>query len=452
MKQSSARTAVLSQLENMDEVFALPQVIMELLQLVDSEQTTAGKIASVVMHDPNLTAKLLKMANSGFYRRGLEIATVNQAVMVLGVSMVKCLALSAAIFRPSEDFPDSNSFDIRELYSHFLGTAIAARMIAEEAGFNKPEEAFVAGLLHDLGHLLLIKAMPEVQIGLLSEHAYDPDLTKKERDLYGLDHAELGEMIARKWNLPEAFQSAIGNHHRMISEPALSELNKLDLIVLLADRLSGRAYAKGNRDIERHIQDVALVTSALDLQEELPGEIGLKLLSEIMEAAKFLGLDIGDPMVIVQRANRQLFESYSTIEALFKERQELSRRIIEEEYRIGAMRSKDIAIATLSHYINNAATIISGRSQLMQLMVKSGKLNDADGKLSEGLAVIDLSLTKIMAVLSELKALSDLDNVKFYNDSDAINIDENIRRRMEQMRDPADASEPVIYNSSQQPE
>jgi putative nucleotidyltransferase with HDIG domain len=433
MEDRAPKIDITSRLGGMDEAFALPQVLIEILQMVDSDQTTSNKLARVIMHDPNLTAKLLRMANSSYYRRGVEITTVNQSIMVLGVSMVKCLALSASIFEPDKQLYSATNFDIRELYSHFLGTAIAARHIAEETGSKRPEEAFIAGLLHDLGHLYLLKVVPERHVELLAEYLYDPELTEVERRVYGMDHAELGRMIAKKWNLPAALQSAIGQHHAVIDAESAKGLSQLDLTVSFADNLAGRVYADAGRNIQKYLDTMAVLSSALNLRAEVSGEVSLRLLNELMDAAGFLGIDIGDPMTIVQRANRQLFETYSTIESLFKERQELSRRIIEEEHRAGAIRSKDIAIATLSHYINNSATIISGRIQLLQLMLQSGKLTDPEGKLDQALKVIDTSLSKIMAVLSELKALSSLDNVQFYNDSDAINIDENIRRRMEQM-------------------
>ncbi|MBU1320490.1 MAG: HDOD domain-containing protein [candidate division Zixibacteria bacterium] len=433
MTDINQQTDITAHLDKMDEMLALPQVLVEILHMVDNEQTTASKLATVVMHDPNMTAKLLRMANSSFYSRGKEITTVKQAILILGVSMVKCLALSTSIFQSEALIDEDKSFDIRDLYSHCLGTAIAAKFIAEEAGFSRPEEAFTAGLLHDLGHLFLLKVYPDHHMKLLLKHQFDQDLPVREREAYGIDHAELGGLIAAKWHLPQCFRSAIENHHCNVSVDSVMQLDKLDLVVLFADFLAGRIYSDSEQNIESSLEALSVLTDALGLKPSTAGEVSFKLLNDIMMAAEFLGVDIGDPLKVLQKANRRLFEAYATVEDLFRERRELSRRIIQEEHRIGAMRCKDIAIATLSHYINNAATIISGRTQLLQLMLKSDQLEDPDRKLDSALQIIDEALLKIMAVLAELKSLSSLDDLKFYNDSDAINIDESIQRRMDKM-------------------
>ncbi len=435
-------------LVGLDDIFALPQVLVEVLQIVDNEDAPIGKLTAAIMHDPCLTAKILKMANSSYYTRGIEISTVNQAIVRLGFSMVKCLVLSASIFQPNKRLEEVEGFDIRELYSCFLGVAIASRLIAERTDYPKREEAFVAGLLHDFGHIYLLKVSPEKHIPLLREHFYSQDLRMVERETYGMDHAQIGRAIAHKWALPNCLASAIGNHHMNIDRNSIDSVSRLDLIVMLADHVSRRAYSNEKRNIERYLKTVTLISDALNVDKEFMAELSLTLASEIIDAAQFLGIDIGDPFTILQRANKKLFESYVTIESLFKERHVLSQRILEEERRVGMMRSKNIAIATLSHYINNAATIISGRAQLMQMMLKSGEIKDSGNKVAAALDLTETSLSKIMAVLSELKDLTSLDDGEFYNDSDALNIDEKVHRRMEAMKGQFD-NEPVLTGPDQ---
>lgn len=94
------------------------------------------------------------------------------------------------------------------------------------------------------------------------------------------------------------------------------------------------------------------------------------------------------------------------------------------------LRSKNIAIATLSHYLNNVATAISGRVQLMQLALQRQQISDKSGKMTASLRVIEQSILKLLAVLAELKSLSHFDDQDFYNDSDALNIDERIKERL----------------------
>ncbi|MBD3217984.1 MAG: HDOD domain-containing protein [candidate division Zixibacteria bacterium] len=425
---------ILAKLDQADEIFSLPQTLLEILQEVENDDWSAKSMAAIISRDPGLTARVLKMANSSFYSRGAEISTVNRAVLVLGASMVKCLALSVAIFNPVGEIKKKLDFDIRSLYTHYLSTAIGARQLAEKTGFAKTEEAFTAGLLHDIGMIYILKVAPAEYVDLLKQYEHGEDLVKLERELFDTDHAEVGYLISRKWKLPAGLQNAIGNHHRITSYDNFSSYEKLDQIVALANLINRHVFSSSGCYVEENIQQISNLLKSLDLDEDIITEINDRNLQETFKAAEHIGMEIGDPMTLLEKANRQIMRSYLTVESLFKERQELSKQIIEEEHKLGAMKSKNIAVATLSHYINNAATAISGRIQLMEMLLKNDKIIDKDGKLAPALEIIDASLTKILAVLAELKSLTSLDDVKFYKDSSTINIDENISQRLKTMK------------------
>lgn len=425
---------ILAKLDQADEIFSLPQTLLEILQEVENDDWSAKSMAAIITKDPGLTARVLKMANSSFYSRGNEISSVNRAVLVLGASMVKCLALSVAIFNPPRELKDKGGFDIRTLYTHFLSTAIAARQLAEKTGFAKSEEAFTAGLLHDIGVIYILKVSPMEYADILKEHESGKDLVKMERELFDTDHAEIGYLISRKWKLPASLQNAIGNHHRITGYDSHASYDRLDQIVALANLINRHVFSHSGAYIEESMQQISNLLKSLNLEQDIISDINDKNLQETFNAAQHIGIEIGDPITLIEKANRQIMRSYLTIESLFKERQELSKQILEEEHKIGAMQSKNIAVATLSHYINNAATAISGRIQLMGMMIKNGKIVDNEGKLNQALEVIDASLTKILAVLAELKSLTSLEDVKFYNDSSTINIDDSIAHRLKTMK------------------
>jgi len=425
---------ILAKLDQADEIFSLPQTLLEVLQEVENDDWSAKSMAAIITKDPGLTARVLKMANSSFYFRGSEISSVNRAVLVLGASMVKCLALSVAIFNPPKELKKKARFDIRNLYTHYLSTAIAARQIAEKTGFAKTEEAFTAGLLHDIGMIYILKVAPVEYADILKRHESGKDLIKMEREMFDTDHAEIGYLISRKWKLPAGLQNAIGNHHRITGYDKYDSYDKLDQIVALANLINRHVFSSSGVYVEESIQQISNLLNSLDLDQDAISEINDKNLQETFKAAQHIGIEIGDPVTLIEKANQQIMRSYLTIESLFKERQELSKQIIEEEHKLGAMKSKNIAVATLSHYINNAATAISGRIQLMGMLIKNGKIIDKEGKLEQALGIIDTSLTKILAVLVELKSLTSLDDVKFYNDSSTINIDENIAHRLKTMK------------------
>ncbi|MCK4858281.1 MAG: HDOD domain-containing protein [candidate division Zixibacteria bacterium] len=132
------------------ELLSVPQILGEVLEAVEGDDASPEKIASIILKDAALTTKVLKAANSSYYFRGQEITTVQQGVRVLGANALKCIALSVAIMsKPRvEQFGD---FDITSVCFHLLGVGIISRAIAERLGTVNKEEAFVAGLLHDLG-------------------------------------------------------------------------------------------------------------------------------------------------------------------------------------------------------------------------------------------------------------------------------------------------------------
>jgi putative nucleotidyltransferase with HDIG domain len=425
---------ILAKLDDADEIFSLPQTLLEILEAVESEDWTAKSISAVIAKDPGLTARILKMANSSFYNRGSEISTVNRAVLVLGASMVKCLALSVAIFNPSNDIKEKYDFNIKSLYTHFLSTAIASRQIAEITGLVKPEEAFTAGLLHDIGLIFILKVEPDVYCPLLSKHDSGKDLINAEKKIFNTDHAELGYLISRKWQLPASLQNSIGNHHRIIEDSSYENYQNLDKIVALANLVNRSVFSTNGEMIALAIKKISRLLDHLNIDSDTIREINDTNFKETFEAAKHIGIDVGEPFELLEKANKQIMRSYLTIETLFKERQELSRHIIEEEHKLGAMKSKNIAVATLSHYINNAATAISGRIQLMEMLIKQHKIVDSEKKLAPALKVIDTSLSKILAVLAELKSLTSLEDATFHSNSYTINIDDNINERIQNMQ------------------
>jgi len=203
------------------------------------------------------------------------------------------------------------------------------------------------------------------------------------------------------------------------------------LIVRLADLVAHNINSSSIRVVERNMKWITEVSKLLDIDQEFINSLTFVMVEDVVETASTIGLNLGDEIDLMKRANQELCKAFMMIEELFKERQELTQKMLAEERLEGMLRSKNIAIATLSHYLNNVATAISGRVQLMQLGVANNDITDKANSLGSSLKVIDNSIAKILAVLDELKSLSRFDDQTFYNDSDALNIDERIKERME---------------------
>lgn len=412
-----------------ESLLSLPQSLSEVLTLVGIGDYSMDDLANVIMQDPGLTSKVLKMANSSFYSHRSQISSVHQATVILGGHQVKCLALSASVFRASL-LETKYHIDVKSLFSHFISNALGSKMLAEEIGSKNPEEAFTAGLLHDIGLVYLIHHFPNDYKAVIDKANRYHSLDRAEQEILGIDHATLGQMLAKRWNFPEHLCQAIGDHHKKpgdLADPEIVNCVKLSALV------NQPVFETDADSLELRISDMSALAAMMKIDRVRIDEIAQKILGETISVAGYMGIDIGDPIEVVARANRELFNSYITIENLFRERQELSQRIILDERKTAMIDSKNMAIATLSHYLNNTTMAISGRAQMLKMLADKGDIVDKKDRLGSIVKVLESSVKKIMAVLQELRELTNLEEMSKYSESNALNFDDRIKRRMEKM-------------------
>ena len=193
---------------------AMPASITEVIAACDDHDMTVGQLSQVVLRDQSLTANILKLANSSFYGHSRRVTTVTEAVVMLGFSAIKSLAISSHTARLLSGGLPGYGLQQGELWRHSISVAFTARRLAVEVKLAPVEEAFVAGLLHDIGKTILSSYM---------EHAFD-EVTRiaqerripfheVEAELLGFDHAELGAQIAVAWSFPPELEEAIRFHH-----------------------------------------------------------------------------------------------------------------------------------------------------------------------------------------------------------------------------------------------
>lgn len=424
------RLTILKRIRSDDKLLSLPQVLSEILEESGKDSFSPESLARIILKDPSLTARILKMANSPFYHRLSEVKTVNQAVSVMGVTTVKCLALSSSVLRP-EKIAKSSGVDPRKLFSHILSVASAAETIARAVHFKAVEEAFIAGLLHDAGVLFFVHHYPDLYRDVVTRNVRASSLIEAERQVFGIDHAEVGMHLAEVWRLPDYVSRAIVSHHSVATEDRTDLLQK---IVGLATLLSGDRFSGWELGLEERLRALKSLSSQLSLDKEEVDRISTSLLSRTVEVAEYLGVDIGNVEDILVQANQEIWRSYLTMENLFKERQELSANLLKEERAKGAAEAKAIAMATLSHYLNNATMAIYGRSQLIRMMLRKGNHERLVEKLPGDLEILDQSIAKIVAVLEEMREISPIDESQFYNLSRGLNIDDRLEKRLEKMR------------------
>jgi len=424
---------VIDEIRRDSDLLSLPQVLSEVLNEVSKEDFSADSLANIILKDPSLTSRVLKMSNSSFYQRFAEIKTVHQAINVLGVTTVKCLALSTSIFHP-ERIAKETGIDPSEFFIYVLSVAAGSRRIAKAADYTSTEEAFIAGLLHDIGLLFFLHKYPREYHQIVAKKTGASNLIEAERKVFGVDHSEVGRHMAEVWRIPDEIATAIGDHHQ---GPTEGKENTLSNIVRLAVVLTKDRFSGYEVDLETRLNQITALSEAMSLSKGQVDEISSSLLTETFDIAQYLGVDIGNVEEMLTTANQEIWKAYLIIENLFKERQELSQNLLMEERAKGAMESKNIAMATLSHYLNNAVMAIYGRSQILRMMLNRGQTEKLVEQLQEDLSKIDLSVKKIVAVLEEMKEVSPIDQQKFNSMSRAMNIDDRIQKRLAKLADDA---------------
>jgi putative nucleotidyltransferase with HDIG domain len=211
----------------------LPQAVSRLVELMEHETATLTEAESLLQSEPVLCGKVLQVANSAYYGMPRGVSSIRQALILLGAHAVKGIALSVAAINSVRDGRAPTPQE-RDLWRHAITVAGYAQGIARACrlGTQAVEDAYIAGLLHDIGALLLLTRFPK-QFSPILQAGDEPSVLQRERELFGYDHADIGAMIAEHWKLPERIVRVIGEHHA----PCLPEgdIRLLTAAVMQAD-------------------------------------------------------------------------------------------------------------------------------------------------------------------------------------------------------------------------
>jgi HD-like signal output (HDOD) protein len=232
---------ILDIISQVQELPSLPQIVNHVLNVMDDARSNAGDVAHAVEEDPALTAKILRIANSAFYSPNREITSVSFAINRMGTTEVRNIIISTGVISAMHN-KANRSIDYTEFWRHCICVAIGARIVNDFSPvapkYFRPTENpyFVAGLLHDIGILILEQTLGAVYAEVL-EHAHQTGkpLHEVERRILGSDHQEIGAFIAEKWHLPEIVSRTAKYHHN--PENAPDELSTFIQVIHIADAL-----------------------------------------------------------------------------------------------------------------------------------------------------------------------------------------------------------------------
>ncbi|RMH69875.1 MAG: HDOD domain-containing protein [Bacteroidetes bacterium] len=201
-------------LESVRSLPPLPAAVQRLLTLARDAEADFGEVSRVIESDQTLTARTLRAANSAFYGVPRRVETVRQATVLLGSDTIVNLALGVSVLGLQERMDRQWPLDAEAFWRHSLAVATAARLLARALPFDDADSAFVAGLLHDIGKLVMLDHFGDVygQVLLAAQDGTRP-LPELEREILGVDHAAVGQALCLHWNLPAHLTRAVAEHH-----------------------------------------------------------------------------------------------------------------------------------------------------------------------------------------------------------------------------------------------
>jgi putative nucleotidyltransferase with HDIG domain len=272
-------------LSKIQSVPTLPASVMRVMQMVEDPLCSANELAQVIAADPAMAAKVLKLANSTYYGFRQKIATIPQAVTLLGFVTLKNALLSAAVFDLFR--LNTTGFDMTALWKHSVATAAASRLLAKRLRYPNAEKAFTAGLLHDIGKVMIARYLPMSLLSIAQAvHDHPVTIAAAEQQVVGMAHPEFGAWVLARWGLPPALVEAVEFHHA----PAKAQ-HAFDLaaLVYLADILTHRAsIGNGGDSLPRAADSQILEHFGLD--ESTLGCLQETLLFKRLEIESFAAI------------------------------------------------------------------------------------------------------------------------------------------------------------------
>ena len=242
-------------------IATLPEVTAKIISTVEDPKSSATRLHQIVSHDPALVTRILKVVNSAFYGLPGQIASVERAIVLLGLNAIKNIAVAASIGQLFRAGKLCDGFSAKDLWTHCIAVGVTARDLAKQMKLPIADEAFLAGMIHDVGILLQLQTSPE-QLKEVCEKAKtsESNFCELERQVIGIDHQQLGAALAEQWKFPHSCQLVAGHHHNPM---ALSDQHRiLVALVYVADVICCQSRHGFNLTAFRQTLDPAALAAA----------------------------------------------------------------------------------------------------------------------------------------------------------------------------------------------
>lgn len=277
---------VASAIREISHIATLPEITLKIIDLVEDPSSTAQDLHEVISGDPALSSRILKVVNSSFYGLPGQIASINRAIVMLGLNAVKNIAIAASLaklFRGGELTPE---FSAKDLWTHSNAVAAASKLIADELKLGLGDEAYLAGLIHDIGLMVEMQFDRNKLIEVVEKTGLDDEGTpvlnmlEVEQAVFGADHQDFGAALCEKWKFPAPFALVTGYHHRPHEAPG--EKRTLVAVVAAADRMAAKVVGRFRLNLDS-TQIPRDILELLKLSPEQVEKLEGKLAAEIEE-------------------------------------------------------------------------------------------------------------------------------------------------------------------------
>ena len=401
-----------------------PEILLRLVRTVEDEQSTMGALATIVEQDPGLASRILSVANSPALRRGRELKNLETCLIALGTRLVRSLATCLSIQKLFDRNANLDKFNVADYWSHSLLVGEMARGIAELAEYPHPDEAYLSGLLHDIGELILLSAIGDPYHRFLANSLENPKLQSEELQLFGTTHADVGGWLIDHWGLDSVLADGVAFHHTAATE--IVTATALPQIVWIAQALSvtpdnspelGMVVNRSNPKLEmsallvvreRAIQRARQIAEALGITiaDDFPNRrtaapVAASSLPEPASAADDDLATLVGGMALLQPLQQDLFHLGSDTEVLLALRE--SARILFDLPKVAILLANDKGdtisgekVGAQPELFRQLAIPLSGSRSLAAAAVTGRQVRTTFDQ-AEPLALLDLQLARALS-------------------------------------------------------
>ena len=310
--QPKNRRHLFEQIKTPKNLPTLPHVVLKLIEACNRDESTIQNISQIVNKDASLSVKVMSLANYECNAPHNRMTSIEEAVFLLGRDAMRTIAIGAAVHSDFDQAEDSSAFGLKQFWWHSLACATLAKLIARKASYPAPEEAYLSGLFHDIGKLVLWVNSPKEYAEILHLYRTKPDLLLESETRLGDTHCEVGAWMINRWNMQSFVADAVLYHH----EPVHRILDALPLVkvVFVANALCSEAVEDTDAKFESAEKVFGFARSEVE-------ELTSVAEKEVKQAAKPLGIELDPPDASIRSvsekdAEKDLFRAVRDISLL----------------------------------------------------------------------------------------------------------------------------------------